>query len=182
MQSVIRAASLAVLVVCSLSACSRKAGNPGGESPSGTVGEPTQLTCGSKTYRVGADRVNDEVRGACERARQSEEALQAYRATLTRFTCQGSDGHVTSSSLVPRAQYDDYDRNCRQYLTTEEAFHRNTADIGAHQSALKEFIAANNALTRQHLDEDNALFRQRQQEQSAVSALIKSRGGSIEIK
>jgi hypothetical protein len=167
---------LATLAVCALSACSRKASHSGGDSQSGADGQTTQLSCGSKTYRVRADRVDGEVRGACERAQQSEAALQAYRGTLTRFTCQGSDGHVTSNLMVPRAQYDDYDRNCREYLT------RNTADIGAHQSALKDFIAANNALAKKHLDDDNALFRQRQADQAAVSTLIKSRGGSIEIK
>lgn len=172
MKALIFAPCLATLAICALSACSRKAAD----------GQLTQLSCGSKTYRVSADGVDGEVRGACERAQQSEQALQAYRGTLTRFTCQGSDGHVTSSTLVARAQYDDYDRNCRQYLTTEEAFHRNTADIGAHQSALKDFIAANNALAKKHLDDDNALFSQRQADQAAVSALIKSRGGSIEIK
>jgi hypothetical protein len=182
MAPVIRALSLTALVACALCACSRKAGHAGGESPSGADSQLTQLSCGARTYRVSAERVDDEVRGACERAQQSEQALQAYRGTLTRFTCQGSDGHVTSSLLVPRAQYDDYDRNCRQYLATEEAFHRNTADVGAHQAALKDFIAANNALARKHLDDDNALFRQRQQDQSAVSTLIRSRGGSIEIK
>ena len=170
---------LATLAVCALAACSRK--TVGGQ-PAPAVADLTQLPCGSKTYRVSADRIDKEVRGACERAQQSGQALQAYRGTITRFTCQGSDGHVTSSVLVPRAQYDDYDRNCRQYLTVEEAFHRHAADIGAHQAALRDFIAANNALVKKHLDDDNALFRQRQADQAAASALIKSRGGSIEIQ
>ena len=39
-----------------------------------------------------------------------------------------------------------------------------------------------NTLTRKHLDDDNVLFRQRQADQAAASTLVKSRGGSIEIK
>jgi len=177
MRLVIPVLCVAALAVCALEGCSRK------PAAVASVAEgESQLPCGSKTYRVSTAAVDDEVRGACQRASQSESALQAYRATMTRFTCQGSDGHVHSSILVPHAQYDDYERNCRQFLTTEDAFHNHTADIGAHQAALKEFIAANNALAKQHLDDDNALFRQRQADQAAVSTLIKSRGGSIEIK
>jgi hypothetical protein len=177
----VSALCIAALAVCALDGCSRKPAPAALEAPSAAGGE-TQLPCGSKTYRVSAAAVDDEVRGACERARQSESALQAYRATLTRFTCQGSDGHVVSSVQVPRAQYDDYERNCRQYLTTEEAFRNHTADIGAHQSALRDYIAASNVLTKKHVEDDNALFRQRQADQAAVSTLVKSRGGSIEIR
>lgn len=166
---------LAVLATLAVCACSRKAG----ESPGG--GQMTQLSCGSKTYRLSAAHVDAEVNEACERVTQSSEALKAYRATVARFTCQESDGHVILSLLAPREQLDDYDQNCRQYLSAEEAFHNRTIDIAAHQTASRDFTTRNNELARKHAAEDNALFRQRDADQASLSRLIKNRGGSLEI-
>jgi hypothetical protein len=166
--------ALALLAACVLGACARKAGP-------GAAGQPTQLSCGSKTYRVGAERVDTEVNEACDRVKKSAEALKAYRATVARFTCQGSDGHVVLSLLAPRDEFDEYDRNCRQYLAAQDALHNHTIDIAAHQAASRDFTAKNNELARKHAAEDNALFRQRDADQAALSRLIKDRGGSIEI-
>lgn len=165
---------LAVLAAVAVCACSRKAGE-------GAGGQMTQLSCGSKTYRVSAERLDAEVNEACERVTQSAEALKAYRATVARFTCQESNGHVILSLLAPRAQFDDYDRNCRQYLNAEDAFHNRTIDIAAHQVASRDFTARNNDLARKHAEEDNALFRRRDADQASLGRLIKERGGSLEI-
>jgi hypothetical protein len=165
---------LAALSACAVCACTHKAAE-------GAGGQMTQLSCGSTTYRVSAERVDGEVNDACERAKRSVEALRAYRATISRFTCQRSDGHVILSLLAPRELFDEYDKNCRQYLTAADAFHNRTMDLAAHQTASRDFTARNNALARKHSEDDNALFRQRQADQASLSTLIKSRGGSIEI-
>ncbi|HXY95965.1 MAG TPA: hypothetical protein VEH00_03250 [Steroidobacteraceae bacterium] len=165
---------LALLAACAVGACARKSGEAAG-------GQATQLSCGNKTYRVSAERVDAEVNEACDRVRKSAEALEAYRATVARFTCQESNGHVVLSLLAPRDEFDEYDRNCRQYLTAQDALHNHTIDIAAHQAASRDFTASNNQLARRHAEADNALFRQRDADQAALSRLIKNRGGSIEI-
>ena len=165
---------LAILAGCAVCACSRKTGE-------GAGGQLAQLSCGSKTYRISAGRVDAEVNDACERVKKTAEALKAYRATVARFTCQESNGHVILSLLAPRDQFDAYDRNCRQYLAVQEAFRAGTIDIAAHQLASRDFTASNNELVRKHAAEDNALFHQRDADQASVSRLIKDRGGSIEI-
>jgi len=165
---------LVLLAAYAVGACTRKAGEEAG-------GRLTQLSCGSKTYRVSAERVDATVNEACDRVRKSAEALKAYRATIARFTCRESNGHVILSLLAPRDQLDEYDRNCRQYLTAQDALHNHTIDIAAHQIASRDFTASNNQLARKHGEEDNALFRQRDADQAALSRLIKDRGGSIEI-
>lgn len=165
---------LLVVLACAVSACTRKAAE-------GTAGQLTQLSCGSKTYRIGADRVDHEVDDACRRVKASAEALRAYRATISRFTCQEDNGHVVLSLLAPRDLFDQYDMNCRQYLDVEQRFHNGAVDIGAHRVASRDFTARNNELARQHGQDDNALFHQRQSDQASLSALVKDRGGSIEI-
>jgi hypothetical protein len=165
---------LVALIACAVCACSRKAGE-------GAGGQMTQLSCASTTYRVSADRVDGEVNDACERAKKSAEALRAYRATISRFTCQRSDGHVILSLLAPQDEFDEYDRNCRQYLSAEDAFHNHPSDMAAHQAASRDFTARNNELARKHGTDDNALFHRRQADQASLGTLIKSRGGSIEI-
>jgi len=165
---------MAVLAACAVGACARKAGEAAG-------GQLTQLSCGSKTYRVSADRIDSEVDEACDRVSKSADALKAYRATVARFTCQESNGHVVLSLLAPRGLFDEYDRNCREYLAAQDAFHNHTIDIAAHSLALRDFTASNNQLARKHGEEDNALFRQRDADQAALSRLIRNRGGSIEI-
>jgi hypothetical protein len=165
---------LALLAAGAVVACSRKGGELAG-------GHLAQLSCGNKTYRVNAERIDAEVNGACDQVKKSAEALKAYRATSARFTCQESNGHVALSLMAPRDQFDDYDRNCRQYLAAQDALHNHTIDIAAHQAASRDFTASNNQLARQHADEDNALFRRRDADQAALSRLIKDRGGSIEI-
>jgi hypothetical protein len=163
-----------VLVTFAVSGCSRK--------PAEATGAPaTQWTCGSKTYRVGADRIDDEVNAACRRVNASAEALRAYRATISRFTCQETNGHVILSLLAPTSLFEDYEKNCRQYLSVEEAFHNRAIDIDSHRAASRDFTARNNELARKHAEDDNALFRQRSTDQASLSRLIKDRGGSIEI-
>ena len=165
---------LVLLAACAVGACTRKTGQ-------GAGAQLTQLSCAAKTYRIGADRIDAEVNEACDRVRKSAQALAAYRATIARFTCQESNGHVVLSLLAPRDEFDEYDRNCRQYLAAQDAFHNRTMDIAAHQIASRDFTASNNQLARKHGEEDNALFRQRDADQAALSRLIKNRGGSIEI-
>jgi len=176
MRAPARVILLALLTACAVAvgACTRKAAE-------GAGGQLRQLSCGSKTYRLGADRIDAEINEACDRAGKSAEALKAYRATVARFTCQESDGHVILSLLAPRDESDEYQRNCRQYLAAQDAFRNHTTDIAAHSAASRDFTARNNELARQHAAEDNALFRQRDADQAALSGLIKNRGGSIEI-
>ncbi len=165
---------LIVLSAGAVGACTHKAGESAG-------GQITRLSCGSITYRVSAERVDAEVNDACERVKRSAEALRAYRATISRFTCQRSDGHVVLSLLAPRDQFDQYDSNCRQYLAAEDEFHNHPGDFAGHQNASRDFTAKNNELAKKRSADDNALFSQRQADQTALSGLIKSRGGSIEI-
>jgi hypothetical protein len=163
-----------VLVTCTVSGCSR-------QPPQTNGGQMTQLTCGSKTYRVATDRIDGEVNDACQRANVSAEALRAYRAAISRFTCQESNGHVTLSLLAPRSLFDEYEKNCRQYLSVEDAFHNRAIDLDAYRTASRDFTARNNELARRHGQDDNALFRERAADQASLSRLIKNRGGSIEI-
>lgn len=169
-----RVIMLALLAAYAVGACTRKAAE-------GAAGRLTQLSCGSKTYRVGADRIDAEINEACDRVGKSAEALKAYRATVARFTCQESNGHVILSLLAPRDEFDEYERNCREYLAAQDAFRNHATDIVAHSVASRDFTARNNELARKHAAEDNALFRQRDADQAALSRLIKNRGGSIEI-
>lgn len=168
------AVSTLVVVTCTVCGCSRK-------PVEATGGQMAQLTCGSKTYRIGADRIDGEVNAACQRANASAEALRAYRATISRFTCQENNGHVILSLLAPTSLFDDYEKNCRQYLSVEEAFHNRAIDLDTHHAASRDFTARNNELARRHGQDDNALFRQRAADQASLSRLIKDRGGSIEI-
>jgi hypothetical protein len=174
--------TLLALVACAAGGCSRKsAGTSSTDTRESAGGQLSQLTCASRTYRVRADQVDSEVNDACERVKKSAEALRAYRATIARFTCQESDGHIVLSLLAPRDQFDDYDKNCQQYLTAKDAFRNRTIDIAAHQSASREFTTRNNELARKRSEGDNALFHQRQADQASLNTLIRNRGGSIEI-
>lgn len=172
--------TLAMVLACAGAACARKTADAGKAAENG--GSPlTQLSCGSKTYRIGADRIDGEVDDGCRRVKASADALRAYRATIARFTCQEGNGHVVLSLLAPSSLFDEYDRNCRQYLGVEEAFHNGGIDIAGHRQALSDFTAKNNELARRYGQEDNALFQQRQADQASLSRLVKDRGGSIEI-
>jgi hypothetical protein len=162
------------LVACAVCGCSRKPAEA-------TATRTTQWTCGSKTYRVEADRIDSEVNDACRRANASAEALRAYRATVSRFTCQEDNGHVILSLLAPTSLFDDYEKNCRQYLSVEQAFRNRAIDFESHRTASRDFTARNNELARRHGQDDSALFRQRAADQVSLSRLIKDRGGSIEI-
>jgi hypothetical protein len=142
----------------------------------------TQLSCASQTYRIAADKIDATVNDACERVKQSAEALKAYRATVARFTCQASDGHVLLSLLAPHELFDDYEKNCQQFRGIDDAFRGHTIDIQAHHEGSREFTARNNELARSHGEHDNVLYRQRQADLVALSRLIKERGGSIEIR
>jgi hypothetical protein len=165
---------IVVLLTCASSGCSR-------HSPDTSGGQMAQLTCGGRTYRVGADRIDAEVKDACQRVNASAAALRAYRATISRFTCQESNGHVILSLLAPTSLFDEYEKNCRQYLSVEEAFHSRAIDLDSHRAASKDFTARNNELARRHGQDDNALFRDRAADQASLGRLIKNRGGSIEI-
>jgi hypothetical protein len=166
--------TLVVVLACAAAACARKTAENSGS-------QLTQLSCGGKTYRIGADRIDGEVDEGCRRVKASAEALRTYRATIARFTCQEDNGHIVLSLLAPSSLFDQYDRNCRQYLDLQQAFHAGTMDIAAHREAMKDFTAKNNELARRHGQDDNTLFRQRQADQASLARLVRDRGGSIEI-
>jgi hypothetical protein len=157
---------LASAIIAALVVYGCRGGHPHGASSSDATAAPTPLSCGDKTYRLEAARITADVNGACDRYHASQGALQAYRATMTRFTCQQSDGHVTQSVLVPVDLLDQYNANCREYQSGE---------------ALSKFSAQSNALSKQHMDRDNALFRQSKSDLAALNALVKVAGGSLEI-
>jgi len=165
---------LVLLAACAVCACTRKAAESG-------AAPVTQLSCEGTTYRVSADGVDGEVNAACERANKSAEAVKAYQATVSRFTCQESDGHVITSILAPGELFDEYSESCRQYLAAQEAFHNRTMDFAAHRVASDAYHAKSNELARRYGEHYNALFRERKSDQAALSRLIKNRGGSIEI-
>jgi hypothetical protein len=177
MSQFLRVVQRIALAACALAGCSQKTTQGSGPP----LERMTQLTCASQTYRVAADKIDAAVNDACEHAKQSAQALKDYRATVTRFTCQESDGHVVLSLLAPRDLFDEYGKNCQQYLAVQEAFRNRSIDIHAHHDASQEFTAKNNELARKHGEDDNALFRQRASDQATVGRLIKERGGSIEI-
>jgi hypothetical protein len=182
MHRVIHVTALLALLACGACGCSRKSADTSSvDTRESAGGQLMRLSCASTTYRVRADQVDSDVNDACGRVKKSAEALRAYRATIARFTCQEGDGHIVLSVLAPRDQFDDYDKNCQQYLTAKEAFRNHTSDFAAHQSASREFTTRNNELVRKRSEEDNALFHQRQADQASLNTLIRNRGGSIEI-
>jgi hypothetical protein len=149
-----------------------------------------QLSCGGKTFRLDADKINSAMHESCDRASASLDALQAYRATVVRFTCREGDGHIVSSLLAPQDLISSYDASCKEFLAAKEAFHASLQSAPAahphaafeqHRTASAKFTAATNELARRHALADNALYRQRQADLAAVSQLVKNAGGSIEI-
>jgi hypothetical protein len=148
-----------------------------------------QLKCGTTTYRVLRRRVSSDVHAACERAGASLDALQTYRASVSRFTCQEDDGHVVHSLLVPKDLRDAYEQNCHEYIRASDAYRsarRGSSDerdaaLRTHHDAFAQFNDAANSLARKYAAEDNALFRQRQADQGSMNALVKDIGGAIEI-
>ena len=142
----------------------------GGESASGWM-------CADKTYRLGVDRVDSELKDSCERVKQSRAALDSYRATIQRFTCQKSDGHVVMSVLVPKDQFDDYGILCNEYLSNVSS-----ADPASRREANAKLTAGGNQLVRRHMQQDEALFRQAKADRTTLNRLVKERGGAIEIE
>jgi hypothetical protein len=177
---------LVALLAGTVSACGA---HPGHESSQGGVAA-AQLTCGGKTFRLDAERIDGALHEACDRANASLDALKAYRATVVRFTCQESNGHIVSSLLAPQDLISGYDASCKEFLAAKDAFHASMQSPAAtdphaafeqHRTASAKFTAATNELARRHGLEDNTLYRQRQADLASVSQLVKNAGGSIEI-
>jgi hypothetical protein len=177
---------LAAMLAAGVLGCGAHSGH--GSSPPSTPA--AQLSCGGKTFRLDADKINRAMHDACDRANASLDALQAYRATLVRFTCQEGNGHIVSSLLAPQDLISSYDASCKEFLAAKDAFHASLQSAPAadphaafeqHRTAAAKFTAATNALARRHALADNALYRQRQADLAAVSQLVKNAGGSIEI-
>jgi hypothetical protein len=147
-----------------------------------------RLACGEKTYRLSKDKIDDDIRAACEQAKQSVAALQAYRAAAVRYTCQANDGHIWESRTVPAYLLDDYTHNCQEYLAAEETIRSGTADrslgrmaaLAAHRAATKKFTDKSNELALRGLADANELYQQNETGQAHLNKLIKSAGGSTE--
>jgi hypothetical protein len=152
----------------------------------GTLG---RLACGEKTYQLSGDKINDDIQAACEQAKQSIAALQAYRAGAVRYACHASDGHIWESRTVPAYLLDDYTRNCQEYVAAEETIRSGTADrsldrtaaFAAHRAANKKFTDKSNELALRGLADANELYQQNETGQAHLNKLIKSAGGSLEI-
>jgi hypothetical protein len=174
---------------CVLAGCGGgRSASTGGGTNSGTssagentASQLTELKCGNTTYRLSAAKIDREVNEACDRVNKSHESDRASRAARTRFTCQDSKGHIVESRPVPNALLEDYNKSCREYLSTDAQFENGTADRTTHFDALKRFQSETNQLTKQSVDEANANWRQNRSDQASLNTLIKNRGGSIEI-
>ena len=177
---------LAATLASGVCGCGAHAGHGSsqGSTPAG------QLSCGGKTFRLDADKINSAMHESCERANASLDALQAYRATVVRFTCQEGNGHIVSSLLAPQDLISGYDASCKEFLAAKDAFHASLQSAPAadphaafeqHRTASSKFTTATNELARRHALEDNTLYRQRQANLASVSQLVKNAGGSIEI-
>ena len=177
---------LAAMLASGVFGCGAHAGH--GSSQSSTPAG--QLSCGGKTFRLDADKINSAMHESCERANASLDALKAYRATVVRFTCQEGNGHIVSSLLAPQDLISGYDASCKEFLAAKDAFHASMQSAPAadphaafeqHRTAAAKFTTATNELARRHALEDNTLYRQRQANLASVSQLVKNAGGSSEI-
>jgi hypothetical protein len=154
-----------------------------------SAGTPRRLACGEKTYQLSGDKINDDIEAACEQAKQSVSAAQAYKAAAVRYACQASDGHIWESRTVPAYLLDDYTRNCQEYVAAEATIRSGTADrtqdrtaaFAAHRAATKKFTDKSNELALRGLADANELYQQKETSQAHLNKLIKSAGGSIEI-
>jgi hypothetical protein len=171
--------------------CGRGASGDGGAAANeqSDADQSIQLKCGTTTYRISGRRVSSDVRAACDRVGASFDALQTYRASVSRFTCQESDGHVVHNLLVPKGLRDAYEQNCREYVRAGDAYRAvraaSSADrraaLRSHREAFERFSDAANRLARKYAAEDEALFRQRQADQGSMNALVRDLRGSVEI-
>jgi hypothetical protein len=154
-----------------------------------SAGTVVRLACGEKTYQLSNDKISDDIRTACEQAKQSIAAVQAYQAAAVRYTCQASDGQIRERRTVPTYLLDDYTRNCQEYVVAEEVVRSGTQDrsldrraaFAAHRAAAKMLADKNNELALRGVADANELYQQKETNQAHLNKLIKSAGGSIEI-
>jgi hypothetical protein len=154
-----------------------------------SAGTLVRLACGEKTYQLSDDKINDDIRAACEQAKQSNAAVQAYQAAAVRYACQASGGHFWEGRTVPKYLLDDYTRNCQEYVVAEEAIRSGTQDrsldrsaaFAAHRAAAKKFTDKSNEIALRGAAEADALYQQKTTNQAHLNKLIKRAGGSIEI-
>jgi hypothetical protein len=152
------------------------------------AGTLERLACGENSYQLSDDKINDVIRAACEQAKQSVAAVQAYQAAAVRYTCQASDGHIRESRMVPAYLLDDYTHNCQEYVVAEGAIRSGTADrsldhsaaLAAYRAATKRFSDKSNELALRGVANTNELYQQKETSQAHLSKLIKSAGGSLE--
>jgi hypothetical protein len=145
-----------------------------------------RLSCGEKTYRLSNDKIDDDIQGACEQAKQLLAAVQAYQAATVHYTCQDSDGHIREGRTVPKYLLDDYARNCQEYVAAEEAVRNGTQDrslgrSAAHRAAAKKFTDKSNEIALRGAADADALYQQKTTNEAHLNKLIKRAGGSIEI-
>ena len=168
-----------ILLICGFAGCGGRSG--GSATGANAGGGSGTLTCGSVTYRISPERIDSELSAACERFKQSAAEARAQHAGRTRFTCTDAAGHVVLSMPVPSDLLEQYDHNCRQFLSADQAFHAGSGDRQAHFAALKQLQDQDRQLTSQTVEAANEVWRRNRADQAALNELVRSRGGSIEI-
>jgi hypothetical protein len=147
-----------------------------------------RLACGETTYRLSNDKIDDDIQTACEQAKQSLAAVQAYQAATLHYTCQDGEGHVREGRTVPQYLLDDYTRNCQEYVVAEEAIRSGTQDrsldhsaaFAAHRAAAKKFTEKSNEIGLRGAADAEVLYQQKTTNQAHLNKLIKRAGGAIE--
>jgi len=147
-----------------------------------------RLACGEKTYRLSNDKIDDDIQAACEQAKQSLAAVQAYQAATVHYTCQDRDGHIQEGRTVQKYLLEDYTRNCQEYVAAEEAIRRGSQDrslghgaaSAALRAAAKKFTDKSNEIALRGAADANALYQQKTTDDAHLNKLIKRAGGSSE--
>jgi hypothetical protein len=151
--------------------------------------DAVRLVCGERTYRLSKDKIDDDIRAACEQAKQLLAAVQAYQAATVHYTCQDSEGHIREGRTVPKYLLDDYTRNCQEYVVAAEAVRSGTQDrslghgaaLAAYRAAAKKFTDKSNEIALRGAADADVLFQQKTTNEGHLNKLIKRAGGSVEI-
>jgi hypothetical protein len=148
-----------------------------------------RLACGENSYRLSSDRIDDDIQGACDQAKQLLAAVQAYQAATVHYTCPDGDGRVQEGRTVQKYLLDDYTRNCQEYMVAEEAIRRGAEDrslnrsavLAARRAAAKKFTDKSNEIALRGAADANALYQRKAANEAHLNKLVKRAGGSIEI-
>jgi hypothetical protein len=170
-------------LACELGGCGRH-GSSGGAAPQ-SEGHLTDFKCGATTYRIDPDRIDGAVEAACAHVKESAALLVRYAAAArVRYTCARGDGHVVQSLMVTQDLFDDYNKGCQQFLSSEAAAVAGPGDRDgqrAKMEALRVLNDESNSLTRGFAQDANRDYAKNKAAQDALNQLIRDRGGSIEI-